>query len=213
MSKNAVTDWDSDPDQNTDIAGIALAEGSMTVASVNNAIRTIMAQVAAAGFITNTSPVFADNVFYITGSVDATKKLAFEVDTNVTTGTTRTLTVQDASGTIALIDVAQQTITGGGNVTPKPLGTLSAAGSNTITPNPGDRPIQTITNDHAGSILPGSNNGQYTLIISNTTGAGALTTTGWTLKGDSFDTTTTSIFVCSCLVTSSAKLMTVVKYA
>lgn len=213
MSKNAVTDWDSDPDQNTDIAGIALAEGQMTVASTNNVVRTLMAQVAAAGFLTSTSPVFADNVFYITGSVDATKKLAFEVDTNVGTGTTVTVTVPASSGTMALLDVAQQAITGGGNVTAKSLGALSAAGSNTITPNPGDRPIQTITNDHAGSILPGSNNGQYTLIISNTTGAGALTTTGWTLKGDSFDTTTTSIFVCSCLVTSSAKLMTVVKYA
>jgi len=213
MSKDAVSDWDTDPDQNTDIAGISLAEGGMTVASVNNAIRTIMAQVAGAGFLTNTSPVFADNVFYITGSVDATKKLAFEVDTNVGAGTTVTLTVPASSGTMALLDVAQQAVIGGGNVTAKSLGALSAAGSNTITPNPGDRPIQTITNDHAGSILPGSNNGQYTLIISNTTGAGALTTTGWTLKGDSFDTTTTSIFVCSCLVTSSAKLMTVVKYA
>ena len=43
--------------------------------------------------------------------------------------------------------------------------------------------------------------------------AGALTTTGWKLKGDSFDTTTTSVFVCACIVTSSAKLMSVVKYA
>lgn len=49
---------------------------------------------------------FADNAFRVTGSADATKRVAFEVD-GLTTATTRTLTVQDASGTIALLDVAQ----------------------------------------------------------------------------------------------------------
>ena len=212
MSKDAVSDYDTDPDANTDVGGVNLAEGQMVVSAVNNAIRTLMAHIAGAGFLTSTTPVFASNVFFLQDNSDATKQLQFGLS-GITTGTTRTLTVQDKSGTIALLDAAQQTIAGGGNVTVKDLGSLSSAGSNTITPNPGDRPIQKITNDHAGSILPGSNNGQYTLIISNTTGAGALTTTGWTLKGDSFDTTTTSVFVCSCVVTSSAELMSVVKYA
>lgn len=56
-----------------------------------------------------------DNVFRIIGSGDATKKLAFEVD-GITTGTTRTLTVQNASGTLPLLEFANvftqpQTIT------------------------------------------------------------------------------------------------------
>jgi hypothetical protein len=42
---------------------------------------------------------FADNVFRITGSADATKKAAFEVD-GFTTATTRTFTLPDVSGTV-----------------------------------------------------------------------------------------------------------------
>jgi hypothetical protein len=42
-----------------------------------------------------------DSTFRIVGSSDATKKVAFEVD-GLTTATTRTLTVPDASGTLAL---------------------------------------------------------------------------------------------------------------
>jgi hypothetical protein len=50
---------------------------------------------------------FADDVFRITGSADATKKTAFEVD-GLTTATTRTLTVQDVNGTVALVDAGTQ---------------------------------------------------------------------------------------------------------
>jgi len=49
---------------------------------------------------------FADNLFRILGSGDATKKLAFEVD-GITTATTRTVTVPDASGTLPLLGLAQ----------------------------------------------------------------------------------------------------------
>lgn len=45
--------------------------------------------------------VFADNVFRIQDNGDATKQIAFEAS-GITTGTTRTLTVQDANGTLAL---------------------------------------------------------------------------------------------------------------
>jgi hypothetical protein len=47
------------------------------------------------------TPVFPDNVFTVGGSSDASKKLAFEVD-GLTTAVTRTLTVQDEDGTLAL---------------------------------------------------------------------------------------------------------------
>lgn len=48
--------------------------------------------------VTNT---YADNVFRVQDNGDATKQLAFEVS-GVTTATTRTMTVPDASGTLAL---------------------------------------------------------------------------------------------------------------
>lgn len=115
--------------------------------------------------------------------------------------------------TVAKLDTEDQVVTGGARITIKDLGALSAAASNTITPDPGDRPTQSITNDHAGSILPGSNAGDYLLEVNNTTGAGAITTTGWTLKGDTFDTTTTSKFLCSCHVTANQKVMSITKVA
>lgn len=64
---------------------------------------------------------FADDVFRVQDNADATKQLAFEVS-GVTTATTRTLTVPDASGTIALTsdlgtiasqDASSVSITGG----------------------------------------------------------------------------------------------------
>lgn len=53
---------------------------------------------------------FADNAFTIHDNSDSTKKIAFEASL-ITTGVTRTLTVQDLSGTIALLE-ASQTWTG-----------------------------------------------------------------------------------------------------
>lgn len=212
MSKDTVADWDTDADQNTDVGGISLNGAVQVVSQLDNIIREIMAQIAAAGFITTTSPVFASDVFFLTDNIDATKKLAFALS-GITTATTRTWTVPDANITVAALNLEDQTVSGGARVTVKDLGALSAAGSNTITPDPGDRPMQKITNDHAGSILPGSNVGQYTLTVINASGAGALTTTGWTLKGDAFDTTSTSKFVCACVVTASLSLMSVTKVA
>lgn len=51
-------------------------------------------------------PEFADNVFRVTGSVDATKKLAFEVD-GITTATTRIITVLNEDLTIVGLTNAQ----------------------------------------------------------------------------------------------------------
>lgn len=52
------------------------------------------------------SAEFVDSVFRIIGSGDPTKKLAFEVD-GIFTGTTRTVTVPDASGTLPLLERTQ----------------------------------------------------------------------------------------------------------
>jgi len=104
--------------------------------------------------------------------------------------------------------VEDQTITGGARITPKDLGNLSGV---TITPDPGDRPIQKITNNGAGTIAPGSNTGQYTLTVINASGAGAITTSGWTKVDGAFDTTTTSKFLCSCIVTADFSCLTILK--
>jgi hypothetical protein len=133
-------------------------------------------------------------------------ELGHASDTTLTRSAAGRLAVEGAD--VLLASVADQTITGGARVTTLDLGNLSGA---SITPDPGDRSIQKVTNNGAGSILPGSNEGQYTLQVINTTGAGAITTTGWLLEGDSFDTTTTSKFLCSCFVTSDIKCMSILK--
>lgn len=68
----------------------------------------------------------ADNVFRIIGSVDATKKVALEVD-GLTTGTTRTVTVQDTNGTMALLGNAQPNPIINGNMEIWQRGTAFAA--------------------------------------------------------------------------------------
>lgn len=62
MPKNSVSEWDTTAANNTDIGGVDLAENSMRPRDVNNAIRTMMAQIrtnAPSGATTdNTLPRF-----------------------------------------------------------------------------------------------------------------------------------------------------------
>lgn len=44
MAKNAVNEWDSNPDGNTDVGGVSIAEGCPP-GNINNAIRMVMAQI------------------------------------------------------------------------------------------------------------------------------------------------------------------------
>lgn len=46
MSKDTVSAWDTTPANNTDVGGVDLAENSMRPRDVNNAIRTMMSQIA-----------------------------------------------------------------------------------------------------------------------------------------------------------------------
>ena len=48
----------------------------------------------------------SDSTFRIVGSSDATKKVAFEVDTNISASTTRTFTAPNRSGTMVVSDTS-----------------------------------------------------------------------------------------------------------
>ena len=63
----------------------------------------------ATGGVSGIVSMFADNVFTIFDEGDNTKILAFDVGTNVTTGTTRSLEIPDLNGEIALMGVTQST--------------------------------------------------------------------------------------------------------
>lgn len=60
---------------------------------INNVLRNMVA---------GGGSTFVDSAFRITGSSDATKRIAFEADTSITTGTTRTVTIPDKNGTLAM---------------------------------------------------------------------------------------------------------------
>lgn len=176
-------------------------------------ITAFIAEVTLAGTqtLTNktlTTPTITinDNALTIQDNSDTTKKLALELS-GITTATTRTMTLPDSNFTPAAINVQDQTITGGANVTSLSLGTVS---SGTLTPDPGDRPMQHYTNNGAHTLAPGAVVGYYLLDITNGASAGTITTSGWTkVSGDSFTTTNGNKFRCSCSVGNGGSLLSV----
>jgi hypothetical protein len=115
--------------------------------------------------------------------------------------------VQAYDANTAKLNVQDQTVSGGANVTSLSLGTIS---SGTVTPDPGDRPMQHYTNNGAHTLAPGAVVGYYLLDITNGASAGAITTSGWTkVSGDSFTTTNGNKFRCSCSVGNGGSLLSV----
>ena len=107
----------------------------------------------------------------------------------------------------AKLAVEDQTLTGGARVTSKDLGTIS---SGTVTPDPGDRPLQHYINGGAHTLAPGGNTGSYLLDITNNSSAGAITTSGWTkVSGDAFTTTNGHKFRCHCSVGDAGSYLVV----
>lgn len=112
-----------------------------------------------------------------------------------------------AAGVPAYINVEDQTLTGGARVTSKDLGTPTAA--STVTLDPGDRPIQHLTNNAAFTLAPGSNSGSLLLDITNGASAGAITTSGWTKVTGAFTTTNGNKFRCSCSIGNAGSLLSI----
>lgn len=160
-------------------------------------------------FYNITTTEYADNVFRVQDNSDATKELAFECS-GITTGTTRTLTIADASGTILLDGDIGSTVqaydadtlkadtsdnlTAGFTSTSKDQGTKS---SGTFTPAFATGNIQHCTNGGAFTLGVPTGNGTMILDISNNASAGTITTSSWSLvTGDAFTTTNGHTFRC-----------------
>lgn len=103
MAKNAITDFDVVASNNVDIESIDLGEGTMVPSSVNNSLRSMMSLLAKMN--AGTQPL-ADT-FTLADPADLTKAVRIDAG-NITTATTRVLTVPDADATIAGLSVAQE---------------------------------------------------------------------------------------------------------
>lgn len=108
--------------------------------------------------------------------------------------------------TVAKLDAADQTVTGGARVTSLSLGTVS---SGTATLDPGDRPLQHYTNNGAHTLAPGSNTGSIILDITNGASAGAITVLGWTKVVGAFTTTNAHKFRCSATIGNGGSLLSI----
>jgi hypothetical protein len=99
--------------------GVIVHNGTAWVAMTSSALASILATASTWTALQTfgAGAALKDSASYLYDDGDATKKAAFQVS-GVTTGTTRTLMVPDASGTLALADSAQtfsaaQTFSGG----------------------------------------------------------------------------------------------------
>ena len=154
---------------------------------------------------------YSDSAFRIQDNADATKQIAFEAS-GITTATTRTFTAPDASGTLALIDVAQsftasQTFSGTGHifgtsvaVMTVTLGGGATASANTKTVNIGTGGLNgSIANITLGSSVA---SGVLTVNSPNTYFAGAVVDAQATLTAFA-NTTTLNLGYGSTLVSTT----------
>jgi hypothetical protein len=98
------------------------------------------------------------------------------------------------AGVPATLDVADQTVSGGANVTSKSLATGN------ITIDCGACPLQFITNNGAFTITAPVADGSCMLLVTNSASAGAITFSGFSVGsniGDALTTTSTSKFTVS----------------
>jgi hypothetical protein len=212
MAKDSVSDWDTTAANNTDVGGITLAEGAMLPSGVNNAFRELMAQIKSAfgSFLsawTAASSSGPASLDFHEDTDNGTNRIRITAPSSVASD--RTLTLPDATGTPALLELADQTITGGARVTSLGLNSGSVVSSGTVTLDPGDRPMQHYTNGGAHTLAPGSNTGYILLDITNNGSAGAITTSGWTKVVGAFTTTNGHKFRCGCSIGNGGSLLTI----
>lgn len=106
-----------------------------------------------------------------------------------------TLTSSQLPTDVAYLDVADQTLSGGANVT-----SFSISSSSAITIDCGKGPLQYVNNSGAFTVTAPSNDGSTMLLMLNKTGAGSLTLSGFNVgsnTGDATDTTSGHNFTIS----------------
>jgi len=126
-----------------------LANSSITVGSTGIALGSSATTITGLTSVTSNAVVTNDSGFRVRNTADNTKLLAFDVS-GVTTSTTRTLTIPDSSGTIALLGVAN-----------------AFTGANTFTNSTGQTFRQAATQD--GFIIQGRGGGTSNFAVTFST--------------------------------------------
>lgn len=116
-----------------------------------------------------------------------------------------TATQTELDDKVSLSD-KDQAITGGARYTSEDLGTVSTG---TQTLDPGDGPMQHLNANGAFTLAPGTNVGMFTLDITFGSGAGTITTTGWTKVVGYFSNTSGYKYRCSCSIGNAGSLLTI----
>lgn len=105
MAKDKIADYDASAAGNTDIGGIGI-QGTNAVSNFDGAFREIMSQLKEAD--AGTSPL--TDTWSFCDPADRTKIFRFDGG-GITTATTRTLTIPDVSGTVAVCSAGSWTPT------------------------------------------------------------------------------------------------------
>lgn len=110
------------------------------------------------------------------------------------TTSSKAYTFPDSSQKVAMLDLADQVVTGGANVTSATLTSTS------FTVDCGKCPLQSIANTTAITITAPTNEGSCMIMITNGAGASSVTFSGFSVgsnTGDALDTTTSHSFTVS----------------
>lgn len=113
--------------------------------------------------------------------------------------TNYTITLPAVTDTVAVLGTADQTLSGGANLSPPALGNL---GGTTTVVDCGKNPGQSFTNTGAFTLSAPTLDGECVLLDVNASNAGSITFSGFTVgssTGDSFTTTSAAKFMISIL--------------
>jgi len=179
------------------VTGLANPTASVVLTTTNGSATTAMRSDGAPPLSQSITPTWTGLHTYTNSDIallgSSTGKTTF-TSANAS-GTNYTLTVPAANMTMAALDVADQTVSGGANVT------AQSQSTGNITIDCGSRQLQYITNGGAYTITAPSSDGNCILLSTNNGSAGAITFSGFSVgsnTGDALDTTNAhkfSIFI------------------
>jgi hypothetical protein len=109
MTKNAYSDWDTTPANNTDIGGIDLGEGTMLMSRINDALRTMMAQLKTAAFVSGSGATISTPTLTLKQSATPTPTaegdIQWDTDDNV-------IAIGDGAATQLFLPIPASTASG-----------------------------------------------------------------------------------------------------